>query len=239
MTLPNFTWINFFVATIVLGLIYVAIRLLYALLKQQVNKPKLLYQIQQGLFRLIQLYEIIVFLVLGMIFIFIHPVLHGLFLLAIAIFGFSHIRNYVSGRLVLLDDNIAIGKRLKTGNIKGVIVKLGLFDAQIRTATGISFVNYVRLFQEGYSLIDVEEIGGFYEFELTPTNTSNKNHIQTLQDAFFMMPYLDANRQPELINDLAAGKIEARVLIREDSHIDDFTQLLKKLGYQCEVKISD
>ena len=174
-----------------LGVIYLAIRLVYEFLKRQTGKPVFLYYLQQGLFRLIQLYEIIVFLILGSILIFINPVLHGVILLAIVVFGFSHIRNYVSGRLVLLDDNLSVGKRLKVGQIKGVIVKLGLFDIQIRTALGISFVNYVRLFQEGYSLIDVEEIGGFYEFELKPVaNSTQKNHIQHLKDAFFSLHLL-------------------------------------------------
>ena len=99
-------------------------------------------------------------------------------------------------------------------------------------------MSYTKLFSEGYNLVAVEEIGGFYQFELLPDNkNSSSNHIQRLSDEFLMTPYIDPSRQPELIfTDNETQTMEARILIREDSNLDDLIQLINEWGYQCTVK---
>lgn len=238
MILPVFSWLNFLAATIILLLTYLLMQLIHELLSRQVQKNEWLAGLKKGLYRLLRLYEIIVFLILGSVFIFINPILHGSLLLAVVVFSFSHIRNYVSGKLASLDDNLSVGKRLNIGTAKGVIIKMGHLGIELRTSTGIRFVNYTNLFSEGYSLVAVEEIGGFYQFELLPKDKkSSSNHIQKLMDAFLMTPYIDPSRQPELIyTDSATTTMEARILIREDSNLDDFIQLINAWGYQCKVK---
>lgn len=238
MTIPTFTWSSFLIAALLLLLLYGVMRIAYALLRRLSHKNHWIREFQRGLYHLFKLYEIIVSVVLCSIFIFIDPILHGLALLAIFVFSFPHIRNYVSGRLAIFDENLSIGKRLKIGNANGVIIKMGQLGIQIRTATGMRFVNYSQLFSEGYSLIAVEEIGGFYQFELEPIQTTtNINHLQTLMDTFLMIPYIDPNRKPELAYlDANHTRMGARILIREDSHLDDFIQLIQDKGYQCTVK---
>ena len=238
MALPVFSWLNFLGATIILLLAYLLMRLVHELLSRQMKKNEWLIGLKKGLYSLLKVYEIIVFLILGSVFIFINPILHGSILLAIVLFSFSHIKNYVSGKLASLDDNLSVGKRLDIGAAKGVIVKMGQLGIQLRTSTGIRFVSYTQLFSEGYNLVAVEEIGGFYQFELLPEDkNSSSNHIQRLMDAFLMTPYIDPSRQPELIfTDNTTNTMEARILIREDSNLDDFIQLINELGYQCNVK---
>jgi len=238
MTLPVFSWLNFLGATILLLLVYLLMELIHELLNRQLKKSDWLIGLKKGLYILLSLYEIIVFLILGSVFIFINPILHGAILLAIVIFSFSHIRNYVSGKLASLDDNLSVGKRLNIGTAKGVIIKMAQLGIQLRTSTGIRFVSYTQLFSEGYNLVSVEEIGGFYQFELLPEDkNSSSNHIQKLTDSFLMTPYIDPSRQPELIyTDNFSKTMEARILIREDSNLDDFMQLINEWGYQCKVK---
>ena len=238
MNLPVFSWLNFLGATIILLLAYLLMELVHELLSRQLKKNEWLIGLKKGLYTLLRVYEIIVFLILGSVFIFINPVLHGAILLAVVLFSFSHIKNYVSGKIASLDDNLSVGKRLDIGTAKGVIVKMGQLGIQLRTSTGIRFVSYANLFSEGYNLVAVEEIGGFYQFELLPKDKkSSSNHIQRLTDEFLMTPYIDPSRQPELIfTDNATQTMEARILIREDSNLDDLIQLINGWGYQCKVK---
>ena len=109
MILPVFSWLNFLAATIILLLTYLLMQLIHELLSRQVQKNEWLAGLKKGLYRLLRLYEIIVFLILGSVFIFINPILHGSLLLAVVVFSFSHIRNYVSGKLASLDDNLSVG----------------------------------------------------------------------------------------------------------------------------------
>ena len=238
MVIPTFTWSSFFITALFLFLLYGFMSIVHKLLEEQPRKNDWLHKFQKGLYHSFKVYEIIVGLILCSIFVFIHPILNGLILLAVIVFSFSHIRNYISGRLALFDENLSIGKRLKIGNSNGVIIKMGQLGIQLRTAIGIQFVNYSQLFSEGYSLIAVEEIGGFYEFEIEPIQaTTNINHLQKLMDTFPMIPYIDPNRQPELVYlDAKHFIMEARILIREDSSLDDFIQLIQEKGYQCVVK---
>jgi hypothetical protein len=238
MTLPVFSWLNFLGATIILLLVYLLMRLTDEFLSRQLKNNRWLTGIEKGLYKLLKVYEIIVFLILGSVFIFINPLFHGVILLAVVLFSFSHIKNYVSGNLASLDGNLSVGKRLDIGSAKGVIVKMGQLGIQLRTSTGIRFVSYTNLFSEGYNLVAVEEIGGFYQFELLPKDkNSSSNHIQRLMDEFLMTPYIDPSRQPELIHtNHLTGTMEARILIREDSNLDDFIHLINDWGYQCKVK---
>ena len=238
MTLPVFSWLNFLGATIILLLAYLLMELVHELLSRQLKKNEWLIGLKKGLYTLLRVYEIIVFLILGSVLIFINPILHGSILLAVVLFSFSHIKNYVSGKIASLDDNLSVGKRLDIGSAKGVIVKMAQLGIQLRTSTGIRFVSYTKLFSEGYNLVAVEEIGGFYQFELLPDNkNSSSNHIQRLSDEFLMTPYIDPSRQPELIfTDNETQTMEARILIREDSNLDDLIQLINEWGYQCTVK---
>ena len=241
MEIPTFTWFNLLIATLVLMFIYFVMRLLHEFLNRLAKRNFWLNGFKKGLYLLFNLYEIIVILILCSIFLFINPVLHGLILLALILFSFSHIRNYISGRLALLDENLSIGKRLNIGSAKGVIVKMGYLGLQLRTATGLRFVSYRQLFEEGYSLVAVEEIGGFYLFEIEATNIKSKvNHLEWLIDAFLMTPYIDPNRHPELTYTNSQKNIlKARILIREDSNLDDFVQLIQGWGYKCLVKIEE
>ena len=241
MAIPSFTWINLFMAALVLLLFYGLLKLISSILSRQKLKEDWLHQLRDGIQSLLKIYEVIVILILSSVFIFINPVIHGLILGAVVLFSLSHIRNFVSGRLAQTDENLSIGERIRIGDAKGVIVKMGHLGLQLRTATGLRFVNYTKLFSEGYNLIALEEVGGFYEFEIKPAQVGTKvNHVQQLLDAFLMTPYIDPNRQPELLyTDNESKTLEARILIREDSHLDDLVQLIHSWGYHCQVKVEE
>lgn len=238
MTLPVFSWLNLLGATIILLIVYLLMLFIDEVLSRQLQNNPWLIGLEKGLYTLLRVYEIIVFLILGSIFVFINPLFHGGIFFAIILFSFSHIKNYVSGKLASLDDNLSVGKRLDIGTAKGVIVKMGQLGIHIRTSTGIRFISYTQLFLEGYNLVAVEEVGGFYQFELLPENKdASPNHIQRLMDEFLMTPYIDPNRQPELTYiDNTTKAMEARILIREDSNLDDLIQLINEWGYQCKVR---
>lgn len=239
--MPSFIWFEFFIVAAVLMVSYSILRILHTVLIRWGGNQGWVRMLKQIIYSIKKIYEIIAVLILGAVFVFINPPLHGLMLLIACIFGYSHVGNYVSGRLALLENELTIGKRLKIGDAKGVIVKRGIMGLQLRTATGLRFVGYTQLFQEGYDLVSAEEIGGFYVFEMKPTPKTNKgNHLEWLTDALFAAPYIDPKRLPELayINE-SQQQIEAKILLRENNNLSELVQLVKEWGYDCTTKIDD
>ncbi len=236
--MPSFSWFNFLVVAAVLVISYSLMRLIHTFLIKKTTNNIWIEKLSQAIYIILKIYEIITGLILSAVFVFINPPLHGLMLLVTIIFGFSHIHNYVSGRLAMLESELTIGKRLKIGDAKGVIVKMSNTGLQLRTATGLRFVNYSRLFKEGYDLVAVEEVGGFYLFQIKPTSkVSKNNHLLWLQDAFLTTPYIDPQRLPELSIDENTHLIEARILLREDNDLNELVELVKEWGYDCSTKI--
>jgi len=237
----SFTWFNFFVVAAVLAVSYSLMRIIYSFLKNWRIGNFWVNILEKGIYSILKIYEIIAVLILCTVFVFINLPLHGLMLFITVLFSFSHIRNYVSGRLALLENELTIGKRLKIGQSKGVIVKRGMMGLQLRTATGLRFVAYTKLFSEGYDLVAVEEIGGFYVFQIQPKKDSPKvNHLEALSDAFLTAPYIDPKRLP-VLNYSANNhqEIEARILLREDNHLNELVELIQEWGYNCSTKIDD
>jgi hypothetical protein len=239
--MPSFTWFDFLIVAAVLMVSYSVLRILHTVLSRWGGNRSWVRMLKQIIYSIKKIYEIIAVLILGAVFVFINPPLHGLMLLIACVFGFSHVRNYVSGRLALLENELTIGKRLKIGDSRGVIVKRGIMGLQLRTASGLRFVGYTQLFQQGYDLVSAEEVGGFYVFEMKPkVKTKNSNHLEWLTDALFAAPYIDPKRLPELAyTDETEQQIEAKILLRENNNLNELVQLVKEWGYDCTTKIDD
>lgn len=172
----------------------------------------------------------------------INPLLHGSIVVLALIGAFPHVRNYLSGRLVKLEDTLHVGEAVAFNGARGQIVRLGRLGMKVRQAGGLQHIGYHRLLTEGYVRESGSETGEFYRLKLAFEETKEQgekekrtNHRDTLTQLFGTAPFIDWAYLPEL-TDLGNTGHEwlARVQVREEKHLNDLIRLLKERGYTCE-----
>ena len=233
--LPRFGWMDLLFAALIL---YGAYALLY-LLRDRLDKSRRPDGIRARAFHALAagllLYEPLVVLILVMIFVFINPAVHGLIALLVIVAGFSRIRDYLSGRIVLFTPLIAVGKRMKTERHTGVISRIDRIGLYLQTGEGLHFINYTDLLTHGYSLVTGKDIGGYYQLSLTPP-PERENALQELADRLTTTPYLDRSFRPELsYAEYGRDRIQARLSVREEKHLTELLALLQEWGYPATI----
>ncbi len=232
----RFTWTNLLFAAFVLLAIYFGIRFLEQIIQRSSFSQSLKINWKKYWRQIWLVYELVALIILTGVFVFINPVFHGLFLLVFLVGGFSYIRSYVSGRILLFDNDIVEGVELKTNNLKGIIAKLYRGRLHLQTEEGMHHLNYYQLIENGYTLIPGEKIGGFYYLQLAPKEeTSNMENLKLrLIDLFVTTPYIDWNHKPELLIENEAAVLNAKILLKEDHHLPELLALIKEWGFSCE-----
>lgn len=237
MIIPQFTWGEWLTFGLVLLAVYIILIFIAELLQRSSILGQWQSPLEQVLQRILLIYEPLVVLLLGGVFVLINPVLHGLIIGTLFIGTFAHIRNYICGILVQFDNDIKEGNRLKTHATSGIIAHTNRIGLKLRTNKGLHFINYSKLLEEGYMLLSGEEVGGFYALKITPLENEDKiNHSTRLLDLLTTAPYLDRRHKPELLPPLATNDpINVRIMVKEERHLYDLVTLIKEWGYQCKL----
>ena len=233
---PRFTWIFLLLAAAVL---YGAYALL-SLIRDRLQRSRRTQGIRAGAYNVIApfllYYEPICVLLLAGVFVFIDPLLHGVILLLLVAAGFSRLRDYLSGRIVLATPLIGVGKRMKTERYTGVISRITRIGLYLQTGEGLHFVNYTSLLTRGYSLITGKDIGGYYQLHLTPAADRTGDSLRDLADRLTTTPYLDRSFRPELAYaEYGKQGISARLSVREEKHLNELLALLQEWGYPATI----
>ena len=234
----QFSWTYLLTTALGLLALFFALQFLDRMLKRAAFLGSWQDPAQKTVRYLLLIYEPLALILLGGIFVLINPIFHGLLLAILLLTSFTHLRNYIAGRVVQLDHHIDRGSQIRSGDIEGVVLEMGRLGVQIQTKEGLYHLTYVKLLTNGYTLMAGEEIGGFYHLHISPKDEESKvRHLQFLQNSFVTVPYLDWNHKPELTTlDDQANKLQARVLVREESHLYDLITLIKEWGYYCVVR---
>ncbi|MEM6316228.1 MAG: hypothetical protein AAF960_01080 [Bacteroidota bacterium] len=234
----SFSWGQFFLLALILVVLYFLLFGFVQLVRHTSYFSSLKKNLHVWSERFFVLYELFALLLLAGVFTLINPYLHGLILLVLVIGSWTQLRSYISGRWILFDRAIMEGVELKMGDLQGVIAKMGRIKMHLQTNEGIHHLSYNDLANQGYTLVSGEEIGGYYHLELSPSDALKaiKNHRLHLLDLFVMAPFVDWHHRPELFqDDDMPNTVDARVSIREESHLHELIALIKEWGYQCKV----
>jgi len=229
------TWLNLLFAAIVLLGIYFLLRFAdKRLASASLSNPffdGLKNTVHYGLL----IYELLVIVVLGSIFVLINPILHGVIIGGIGIIGFQHLRNYLTGRLFQLDNHVAVGKQVKLQAQEGIISEIGRTGLYLQTTTGRHFIPYQEVYTHGYTLTNREEVGGFYQLRIeTP---EDKKGASRLLDLMATVPYLDWNHQPKINADNEMQNVlRVQVSVKEEKHVRELMTALNEWGYQAEME---
>lgn len=232
------SWWNFLLSTAVLLLPYFVLRFSNRLWPGAVRGVGIKGRIREGVHYLLTLYEPFILLVIAGLFVLVNPVLHGAMVLVLFLAGFSHVRNYISGRIVRFDESMNPGVQLQSRDMQGIISRLGNLGLHLKTLDGLYYISYSKLLADGYTLLSGEEMGGFFRLQIKTWQEGEEASRAAAQlgDLLATTPYLDWNHPPEWIPAMEAGTPpEVRVLLREEQHLAELMQLMNEWGYGCEV----
>lgn len=232
----QFSWSNFFITALGLLALYFVLQFARQVLSNTNLMGDIRLPLLKSIERILLFYEPIVLLILVSIFVLINPSLHGLWIALLAIGGFSHIRNYISGRILQIEKSIAIGNKVKANQQEGVISKIGRLGLQLKTAKGTQHINYSKLNADGFMVLTGQDIGGFYHLKIKPQEPNEKlNYSLQLMDLFASSPYLDWNFKPTLKKG-DDFNLHAKIMVREDNHLQDLIRLIEEHGFACKLK---
>ncbi|PHN05892.1 hypothetical protein [Flavilitoribacter nigricans] len=233
----QFSW-GYLLSSIVLLLgLFFALQFIDRLLTRVVVMGSWMQPVHRVIRFLILVFEPLAVIWVGGIFVLINPVFHGLLLALLFLSGFTHLRNYIAGRVIQMDHHIERGARLRAGQVEGVVLEISRLGVELQTKEGLYKLSYGKLLDSGYTVIAGDEIGGFYHLQIRPKDKDSKvRHLQHLQHLFVTTPYLDWSHKPEITaHDERDQQLEARVLVREENHLHDLMALIREWGYECHL----
>lgn len=231
------SWGNLLIIAIGLLIFYFALQFLKRLVKRASFLKVFQEPIQNAIRYLLLLYEMLVIIILGSVFVLINPFYHGLLLAVALLINFGHIKNYMSGRMVKFANQITNGSNLQTNGKEGIVSNLRRLGLNLKTKNGIHFIQYGELLTNGYTLLAGEDVGGFYQLKITaPEEETKTNHANRILDLLITAPYLDWHHKPEIAsNNDNPRDIQAKVLVREEVHVHELIAMIKEWGYGCRL----
>jgi hypothetical protein len=231
------TGLDFLQVLLGLGALYVFLVLARRLLNRAAFLGNLQAPLRRTIFLLELFFEPLAVVLISTAFVLWNPIFGGLLSLLLLLLGFSHLRNYLAGRIMQVNLAIEEGKRMKFGDLSGIIGKIGRLGIFLQTAEGRHFVNYFRLINEGFSLVSEQEIGGFYQLSVqVPEREKPLPEPQSIIDLLTVTPYLDWNYKPEWSRvEGEEGRFLVKILMKEDGFLEELLALIREWGYQVRV----
>ncbi len=233
-----FSWGDFFTLALALIVLYFLLTFAQRMLPKLGFSDRIGLPMQKGIDYLLLVYEPLVLLLLSSAFVLLNPLFHGLLMALFLLVGFSHVKNYISGRLLQLDRTVSVGQQLRMRDIQGMIAEKGRLGLRLRSNKGLHFIAYSKLLNEGYLLLSGEEIGGFYLLSISPRKEEEKvDHVKILSDLLTTTPYLDWLHTPELRNSTDPNyPYQVRISVREENHLRDLIVLIEQeWDYACKI----
>ena len=231
------SWWEFLLVALALAGIYFVLFEIQQLTKHSSFSGRYQNQFRELFRRIFVVFELLAIVTLAGVFVWINPWLHGSIILFLIMGSWSYLKSYISGRWIHFDNDIVEGIEIQTHHLQGIVAKMGRIKMHLQTSDGLHHLSYNQLLEKGYTLVAGDKIGGFYHLELTPKDTTSfSNHRLHLLDLFATAPYVDWHHKPELFEDEAVeNQIDAKILIKEESHLHELIALIKEWGYHCKL----
>ncbi len=235
------TWWNLMLLALVLAAIHVGMGFLQRLLGLSTAFRSVRRPVQASLRIARIMFEPVATFLLAFVFVLINHLEHGALVLLAVIVSFPHLRNYISGRLLMLENTLQEGDEINFANLTGKIQQLGRLGLKLRNTEGLIHVNYQRLFAEGYTRVSSANSGEYVTLEISPEiSTEDKkagsNDKQRIATVLASAPYVDWHLRPylEQIGEQSSN-YRARVQLKKEAHLKDLVELLKEKGFLSSV----
>lgn len=233
----DYSWGGLLTKALILGLLYL---LLYmsSWVMNRIPAPSFWQQrIHSIISHLLLIFEALTILILVSYFILIKPFYHGLIVILVMITNFRHLRNYFSGTILRFHPVIRTGNRLSSDGKTGLITEVGRLGIRIQDNKGVHFQDYELLWNQGYTLLNSEEVGRFYQIRVSPTEAFTADNVhRSLQQLINISPYINWQHQPKLTTvDASAHRYLLQLAVYEEKHLTDFIERLEEDHFSCQI----
>lgn len=231
------SWTGFFTLVAVQVALFFLLRLADRVLVRVTAWGRLMRFIQQLVHYILLIYEPLAVILIASAFVWINPPFHGLMLALLLMLAFGHLRNYISGRLLLLNPIFAPGRRMSNGPTSGIITDIGRQGIALQTTEGLHFVRYAHLIASGYTIDPGDEIGGYFNLKISTTDKLNVSEpVLHFQDLLSSAPYIDRKYKPEINTNMGSdNNFQVKVLLQEENHLYELMSLIQEWGYDSKI----
>ncbi|NNL09160.1 MAG: hypothetical protein HKP38_08065 [Croceitalea sp.] len=157
-----------------------------------------------GLFfdKMLIVYKPVAFVILLLDFISISYITHGMLLVILGVFGYQHIRNYISGLFFKTNPLVDTGVQITTYQYGGEIKKLLPFGLILNTEEGERYVDYQTVEKHGFSVNAAKDTTlrqtVYLHTPLQQNEILDKLFDNPILD-FYQIPTLKATEEPETL----------------------------------------
>ncbi|MFK8055178.1 MAG: hypothetical protein AB8F78_03565 [Saprospiraceae bacterium] len=243
------TWTHFFYTLLAVAIIYAIAKLLQG----RLDRGLYLREADGTVRMFIRVFLIVLnpmaILLLAAIFVAIWPLAHGLMLGLLILFGFRYIRDYVSGKVLRLDQSMQQGRPVQTHLGTGSISSFGLTALYIQREDGRTRVGYTDLLAHGYTVTGSSDRGGYFRLEVSTVTSEDKEAdveskpvvqdeqlSRKLTQALVDNPYVKPDfRVDNLLNGSGDWTIEISVGLHRAEHIDHLVAQLLESGFRTSI----
>jgi hypothetical protein len=233
----DYSWGGLLTKAMILGLLYTLLYLSSWYMARNMAPAYWQQRLYTSIRHILLVFESLTILILVSYFVLIKPFYHGLIVLFLMITGFRHFRNYFSGAILRFHPAIRTGSRLNSNGIKGVITEVGRLGIKLQDNKGVHFQDYELLWNQGYSLLNSEETGRFFQLQITADPTpDNSNDQKSLRQLINSSPYINWQHQPKLsaINQEPSHYL-LQLAVHEEKHLTDFIERLEEDHFTCQI----
>ncbi|MAT55468.1 MAG: hypothetical protein CMN32_13410 [Saprospirales bacterium] len=182
------------------------------------------------LHKFLTVFQPLAFIIALSVLVFINPLLHGVIMGLVLLFSFLHLKNYLSGRLVLLDGTITPEKKISYNDISGTITRCGHLGIQVLSNSGINHISYSNLLNKGYTIIPDDP--GSFSCKLIVENDEEKKPADSLKDLLAESPYIDTNFSCKIESNETYSMVHCHLYFPDN--LPELLETLKESGYNAK-----
>lgn len=235
---PHFSWTFFGFLLILASLGYLILRALHRKINDLTFNRKVERIIYLSTQRILVIYEPLAVIILASIWVLVNPVWHGILMLFLVASAFPHVRNYVTGRLIRLSNELSVGKNIIVQNEQGTISQLAPLGVYIMMNSGLRYFNYNQLAKQGYTIVSGSDLGEYCTIAVTLQEENDRQKQQQwLIHMLMASPYIDSNYPPKLLDRGANDnhKTSIKLLLHKGNYHNHLTTLINDWGYPCQL----
>lgn len=226
----NFTWEQF--AQLIVALL--AIYWFFKLIKKGLESIHIFSEFRNValiiLHKFLTIFQPLAFIISLSVFVFINPVLHGVIMGLVLIFSFLHLKNYLSGRIVLLDGSIVPGKQITYNSTRGSITRCGHLGIQVMTKTGITHISYSNLLTKGYTITPTEPASAPCKLQVRADG--EKQPSENLKDLLNQSPYIDTQYPLKIEQSETHSTVNCHLFFQ--NNLSELIETLQEAGYNVQ-----
>lgn len=228
-----YSWKGLLYLLLVLIVVYWALKFISFIVKSFAKRNVTNKKVALFFDKLLMIYKPVSFVILLLDFISINYITHGMLLLILGVFGYQHIRNYISGLFFKTNPLIETGVQITVNTISGEVNRLLSFGLILNTQEGERFLGYHTIEVHGFS------VNAATDTTLRQTvfihTAFEENHIL---DLLFDNPILNFDQVPTVKSTDTNGILRLQYTLEKGATTEDLISFLNAHSIETSLTLS-